>query len=415
MELKKTLSQIKPTEKQKEKIYGDILDKLDKLSEKPPEKEKETNIIMKKRKIITSVAAAAAAVAVAGGAVYAVSPEVRETVNDFLGINREATQDYYEIFGSEDNGNATNAEFIENNFSVTGNDFTEFSEDIRAKLVSVVNCGSFAEILLEFEFDQPIKEGEYTMEDVIISAFPKCLPSYTYGSLTVSDTGKIYGTVRLNEIENIPEDMTISMEIKTLDKASSDGVNMTDENNIDNQSIKIHGNFSTNFKLGSPIKSRSANIEPAEISWTHYRMGNETASMEITALSYSPKEISVDLRMLRDCLVIHNDEYGGVQYFNNTQMFCDGIMGDKKAMPLKLKMFDGSLKNVMYSDVNSNAINDIDKNTLVTDMDWIMASWNIYSDKPTTVTFQLAGIVDYTDVEAIIFCEKEFPITEKNF
>lgn len=59
MELKKALSQIKPTEKQKEKIYGDILDKLDRLSEKPPEKEKETNIIMKKRKIIMSAVACA--------------------------------------------------------------------------------------------------------------------------------------------------------------------------------------------------------------------------------------------------------------------------------------------------------------------------------------------------------------------
>lgn len=85
----------------------------------------------------------------------------------------------------------------------------------------------------------------------------------------------------------------------------------------------------------------------------------------------------------------------------------------KKQCPLKIS--DGSLKNIMYSDVDSNAVNDIDKNTLVNDMDWIMASWNIYSDKPTAVTLQLADIVDYTDVEAIIFCGKEFPITEKDF
>ena len=83
MKLKGALSQIRPTEEQREKIYGDILNKL---SERPPEKKKETNIVMKKRKIITSVAAAAAAVAIAGGAVYAASPEVREMVRQVIEI-----------------------------------------------------------------------------------------------------------------------------------------------------------------------------------------------------------------------------------------------------------------------------------------------------------------------------------------
>ncbi|MDE6596057.1 MAG: hypothetical protein K2K44_08610 [Oscillospiraceae bacterium] len=385
----------------------------DKYSESQSQKEKE-RFVMKKRRIITSMAAAAAAVVIVGGTVYAASPEVRETVNDILGINRESTKSYYEIFGIE-NSSVTNAEFIENNLAVTENDFTEFAEGIRAKLVSVVNSGSFAEVLLEFEFDKPIKDGEYVLEDVIISAFPKYLPSYIIGSLTVTDSGKIYGTVRLNEINKIPEDMTMTMEIKTLAKAKSRNVHNTDETYGYDQSVKIHGSFSADFSIGAPIKPYSANVEPAEISWTHPRMGGETAHMEITALKYSPKEISVDLRMLEDFLVIYNDDFGGAQYFNNTQMFFDGIAGEKKAMPLKLKMSDGSLRDVWYSDVNSNAVNDIDKNTLVTDMDWIKACWDIYSDKPTVVTFQLAGIMDYTDVEAIVFCGKEIPITEKNF
>ena len=328
--------------------------------------------------------------------------------------NKKSVNDYYSAYGNGD------TDKLGNSLHVTDNDFTEFAEGIRVKLVSVVNSGSFAEVLLEFEFDKPIKDGEYVLEDVIISAYPKYLPSYTIGSLTVTDSGKIYGTVRLNEINKIPEDMTITIEIKTLDKAKSRNVHNTDETYGDNQSVKVYGNkvygnFSADFALGAPIKPYSANVEPAEISWTHPRMGGETAHMEITALKYSPKEISVDLRMLEDCLVIYNDDFGGAQYFNNTQMFFDGIAGEKKAMPLKLKMSDGSLRDVWYSDVNSNAVNDIDKNTLVTDMDWIKACWDIYSDKPTVVIFQLAGIMDYTDVEAIVFCGKEIPIPEKDF
>lgn len=417
MRLKRALSQIRPTGNQREKIYGDILDKLEKLPEDTPEKEKETRFIMKKGKIFTSMAAALAAVVIVGGTVYAASPEVREAVNNILGINRQSTEEYYEIQNAWGNSSA-GIEVIGDALTVTENDFTEFAEGIRAKLVSVVNCGSFAEVLLEFEFDEPVKDYEYALEDVSISAFPKYLPSYSYGLLNATEGNKVYETIRLDDIKNIPKDMTITIEIKTLDKANSKGMHYTDEIRADDPSVKIHGNFSADFKIGTPIKPYSANVEPAEISWTHYRMGGETARMEITALKYSPKEISVDLRMLEDCLVIHNDEYGGVQYFNNTQMFCDGIMGDNKAipaMPLKLKMSDGSLRDVLYYNVNSNAVNDIDKNTLVTDMDWIKASWDIYSDKPTTVTFEIAGIVDYTDVEAIVFCGLEIPITEKEF
>ena len=368
-----------------------------------------------KMKMSFSIAAAAAVVIVAGSTVYAASPEVRETVNNFLGINREAAQDYYKSFNIENSENVTNADIIEKSFNVTDSDFTDFTDGIHTKLVSVVNSGSFAEVLLEFEFDEPVKDGEYALGDVNISAYPKYLPSYTLTQLTVSDSGKIYGTVRLNEIKNVPKNMTITMEIKALDKANSKGIHYTGRNCTDDPSVKIYGNFSTDFTLGTPIKPYSINVEPTEISWTHYGMGGETARMEITALKYSPKEISVYLRMLDDCLVIHNDDFGGVQYFNNTQMFFDGIMGDKKAMPIKLKMSDGSLRYILYSDVISNAVNDINKNTLVTDMDWIKASWDIYSDKPTDVTFQLSGIIDYTDVEAIIFCDLEIPITEKDF
>lgn len=59
MRLKRALSQIKPNEGQREKIYGDILDKLDRLSEETSVTEKETRFVMKKRKIFTAAAVCA--------------------------------------------------------------------------------------------------------------------------------------------------------------------------------------------------------------------------------------------------------------------------------------------------------------------------------------------------------------------
>lgn len=435
MRLKRALSQIRPTEERKEKIYGDILDKLerldvlDKLSEEPSENKKETRFVMKKRKIFTPAIAALAAVVVVGGTVYAASPEVRETVNNILGINREATQDYYEIFEIENGGSVTNVDIIENALNVTENDFTDFSEGIRAKLVSVVNSGSFAEVLLEFEFDEPVKDGEYSLENLNIDAYPDILHSYSYGALTVSDSGKIYSRVLLRETENIPEDMVMTMEFTTLDKANSQNVHNTDETYADDPSIKINGKFTADFSLGSPIKPMVIEIEPTKISWTHPYMMGAVAKMEMSGIKYSPKYVDVDLRMLNECIVKWRyDGEGGrgySQYCNNSGMFyhpggdslkmLDYETTEDEYIALKFKMSDGTLKTADIMYIESNAVNDIDKNTLITDEDWLKASWDIPSDKPATVTFELAGIMDYTNVEAIVFCGKEIPITEKNF
>lgn len=363
------------------------------------------------KKITAVCAAAVAAVVIVGGTVYAASPEVRETVNNILGINREAAQDYYDIYDIEDNSKVTDIDIIGNALTVTENDFTEFAPGIRAKLVSVVNSGNFAEVLLEFEFDEPVKDVEYTIDDMSISAFPKYISSYTYGFLTVSNSDKIYSSIRLNDIRNVAENMPITMEIKCLDKANGKGMHSTDETYTDDASVKIYGNFSANIVLGKAIKSKTASIEPREINWSTSLMGEAQAHMDVTALKYSPKSISFDLRMLEDCLVMYEDANGGEQYLNNnTAMFSIESYGGSET-PIKLKMSDGTLKDVWYSDVISNAVNDIDKNTLLTDMDWIMASWDIPSDKPATVTFMLSGIMDYSDVEAIVFCGEEFPIS----
>ncbi|MCM1327800.1 MAG: hypothetical protein NC253_00010 [Ruminococcus sp.] len=415
MELKKALSQIKPTEEQREKIYGGILEKLDGVSDSRPETEikKETMIGMKRKTVFSTAAAAVLAVAMAGGTTYAVSPDVREAVNNLLGINRQAAEEYYEIQNAYV-GSPAGIEAVEEGVTVTENDFTEFAEGIRVKLVSVVNRGSFADIILEFEFDEPVKEGEYTIEDLnITAAEPPYYFSYPHGFLTVSEDGKIYSLITLNNIGGIPEDMPIRLEMTSLDKANSQNVHNTDETYGDDQSVKIYGDFSADFSLGSPVNTNAVSVEPTEVLWTHPRMGGATARMEVTALKYSPKEIAVDLRMLEDCLVMYSDEFGGAQYFNCTQMFFEGMTEGE--MPIKLKMSDGSLCDVWFSNVISDAVIYIDKSTLVTDMDWTLASRNIYSDKPTTVTFELAGITDYTDVEAIVFCGEEFPITQKDF
>lgn len=415
MKLKGALSQIRPTEEQREKIYGDILNKL---SERPPEKEKkETNIVMKRRKIITSVVAAAAAVAIAGGSVYAVSPEVREAVNNILGINRQSTEEYYEIQNAWGNSSA-GIEVIEDALTVTENDFTEFAEGIRAKLVSVVNCGTSVELIVEFEFDDDIKKGEYVIFDTEIKgASPEYPIGYSGGGIDVSDSGKAYTSFLLNDTESIPEDHVMTLEITSLDKANSQNIHNTSEAYADDPSVKIYGHFSADFTVGTPIKPYSVNVEPEEITWTHPHMGGETAHMEISGLKYSPKEISVDLRMVEDCLVDCEFEHGGAQYFNSIVMFTDGItgLGGSEFNPLKFKMSDGSLKDSQYYNFTSDAVFDIDKSTFTTDLDWIKASQDIYSDKPTAVTFQLLGIMDYTDVEAIVFCGKEIPITEKDF
>lgn len=423
MKLKGALSQIRPTEEQRETIYGDILNKL---SERPPEKEKETKIIMKKRKVITSVAAAAAVIAIAGGSVYAVSPEVREAVNSILGINREATSDYYGMYTIEPNTTNVNIDIIEEALTVTENDFTEFAEGIRAKLVGVVNCGDFAEVIVEFEFDDDIKNGDYVIFDTEIKGtYPDYLIGYSGGGIDVSDSGKAYASFLLRDTEGVPEDHVMTLEITSLDKANSERVHNTDETYGDDQSIKINGNFSADFSLGKPLSLYSAEVEPTELEWTHPYMFGAVAKMEMTGLSYSPKKICIDLRMLNDCIVDWRYGRNGSHYYNDTSMFSHSF-GDSlhildyettvdDYIPLKFKMSDGTVKNADFGFPRSDFSNDVDKSTLITDEDWLMSSYNIPSDKPAKVSFILNGIVDYTDVEAIIFCGKEFPITERDF
>lgn len=574
MKLKGALSQIRPTEEQREKIYGDILNKL---SERPPEKEKkETNIVMKKRKIITSVAAAAAAVAIAGGAVYAVSPEVREKVRQVIEIqglrqyptegfsmlgeigqklpkdsilfadfenenmyavgakktsentysveniaygngnvivlcNEDGSGFYFEekqqgtvkivadlspeyafeegelakigyifdgeaseLFNGRIGSDGVSVDFtaeksgeykfyiinccaglqnyksitVENRSSaveyfnlysadgsidslgdsltVTENDFTEFSEGIRAKLVGVVNCGDFAEVIVEFEFDDDIRNGDYCIFDTELKgAYPDYLIGYSGGGIAVSDSGKAYASFTLNDTEGVPEDHVMTLEIMSLDKANSEGVHNTDETYADDPSVKIYGSFSADFFLGKPLSLYSAKVEPTELTWTHPYMFGSVAEMEMTGLSYSPKKICIDLRMLNDCIVDWRYGRNGAIYYNDTSMFYEPsgdilhILDYETTMddyiPLKFKMSDGTVKNADFGFPRSDLEVDIDKSTLITDEDWLMASYNIPSDKPATVTFELYGIMDYTDVEAIIFCGKEFPIIERDF
>lgn len=438
MKLKKALSQIKPTAEQREKIYGDILDKLDRLSEEPPKKEKETNIIMKRKKIITSVAAAAAAVVIAGGTVYAVSPNVRETVNNILGINRQSAEEFYDIQNSYGN-NTAGIDVLGDAVNIKENDFTEFAEGIRVKLVSVMNSGTFVDIIIEFDLDEPEKAEYYATDDLLLKVpgFDG-LYSYGTGSLTVSEKGRIYEHISLYFVGNVPEGALVTLKLTSL-KDYSDYA-LSEEKKI------IEGNYSTEFIIGSSVKSCSVNIEPTEIFWTQPHMDGKTAHMEMSGLSYSPKNISVDLRMLEDCFVDFDIGYIQEKYFNSTYMF-HNYMNKSEFIPIKLKMSDGTLKDVIYDSVHSDAIMEFDmsdfdidssvpnedtprvttvihsnenaeteiSSTVPKSDDWVRLSQDIPNDRPATVTFELAGIMDYTDVEAIVFCGKEFPITEKDF
>ncbi len=435
MNLKEALSQIRPTDEQGEKIYGDILDKL---SEVPPKEKKETNAVMKKRKIVMSIIAAAAAVAIAGGSVYAVSPDVREAVKNLFGINRSSVNDYYEnaetlyeigtnkpLPHAEDaeetvNDTNPNADILGDALAVSESDYKEFAEGIYAKLIGVVNCGDYAEVMTEWKFDETCRYGEYLLYDYSISAFPEYINGYNGGGEVYLDDHRMISSIRLKFDTDIPEDMIITLEVKSLDKANSENVHNMAEN-----PIKIDGYFAADFTIGKPLKIYTIDMEPTEISWSHPYMMGAVAEMEMTKINYSPKTVKIDLRMLNDCIVDWNVGRNGSSFYNNAFMFYH-LGGDSlhildyettpdDYIPLKFKMSDGTLKSANIALVESDFSNDVDKNTLITEEDWLMASYNIPKDKPATITFSLVDVVDYTNVEAIVFCGKEIPITERDF
>lgn len=423
MKLKEALSQIKPTNEQSEKIYGDILDKLSEVS---PETKKETNVIMKKRKAIMSVIAAAAAIAVAGGSVYAVSPDVWEAVKNLFGINKSSVNDYYEIAKNIDeidpdqplshveeteetvNSTNSNADILGDALAVSESDYKEFSEGIYAKLIGAVNCGDHAEVLTEWKFDKPCVYGEYSLYDFNISTSTEYIIRFFGGGGGLyPDDHRMINSVTVDFSKDIPEDMIFTMEVTRLYKSDSEN------------SIKIDGYFSADFTIGKPIKSCTIDMEPTEISWSHPYMMGSVAEMEMSGISYSPKTIKINLRMLNDCIVKWQ---GYRNYYNSTSMFyhfggdnqhiLDYETGPDDYIPLKFKMSDGTLKSANFSSVYS------DKNIIDTDTDdedWDIASNDIPRDKPVVVTFSMYDVVDYTNVEAIVFCGKEIPITEKDF
>lgn len=392
---------------------------------------------IKKRRIITSMAAAAAAVVIVGGTVYAVSPDVKEAVNNILGINRQSAEEFYEIqnaYGSS----AASLDAIEEGVIITENDFTEFAEGIRVKPVSIMNSGTFVDIILEFELDEPEKAAYYSIGSLNIKLPEEMVGSYSYGSgsLTVSDNGRIYEHISLSAGETIPEGTAVALELASMQDLS-DGIPAEKT---------VEGYYRTDFVIGSPVKSYSANIKPTEISWTQPNMGNTVAKMELSGLEYSPKNIRVDLRMIEDCLVDYEFDpeakYGTANYLNSTEMFFDGGNGKGSDFdPIKFKMSDGTIKDVQYSGVHSDAVMEFDMSAFEQDTpsddsptvttvhsdettetpsasknyDRVKWSQDIPNDRPATVTFEFWGIMDYSGVEAIVFCGVDIPITERDF
>lgn len=179
------------------------------------------------------------------------------------------------------------------------------------------------------------------------------------------------------------------------------------------------------YSLDIPVKPASAVIQPTEITWTQPYMNGATAEMMITGIRYSPEIIEVDLQMLSDCIVktTVNDEQ--IEYLNNVRMFSDkGNTANKydcddmkdEFIPLKLKMDDGTLKNVCFTNVSTDLIAVMPANSETeTFEDYLEPTANIPSDYPAVVKFDLHEIIDYTDVEAIVFCGYEIPINVKDF
>lgn len=410
MKLKNALDKISPDGAQRERIYTAIEDKL---SAKSDGKDK---IMKNNKKITVSIISAAAVVCMIGGTAYAVSPDVRDIVKDILGINRESVGTYYEEFGND----VTDLALIDEGLQITEEDGSaEFAEGIRVKMVGILNTGHSADVILEFTFDEPEYSGVYYLDKLSIVPENNIYQfSYGFGGgMEIRNNGKGYINIELNNIDQIPPDEILKLRMTSISRNDPESPNNTKV---------ISGDYSTEFTLGKPMGCYNVDFEPVQVSWTTSEMFGQVAKMEISRISYSPKEISVGIRMVEDCTVDGDNGVTAAKYTNNAAMFCsvEGFMqmwqqaspGDPDYMectdiPLKFKMSDGSVRCAKYTtaSVVELAYSYIPENK----EDAVLLDFS--TDKVNDVYFYLADIVDYADVDAIIFCGHEIPITEKSF
>lgn len=406
MKLKNALDKISPDGAQRERIFNAIEDKL---SAKSDGKDK---IMKNNKKITVSIISAAAVVCMIGGTAYAVSPDVRDIVQDILGINRQSVGTYYEEFGND----VTDLALIDEGLQITEEDGSaEFAEGIRVKMVGILNTGHNADVILEFTFDEPEYDVVYFSDDLTVVP-ENNIYQFSYGpsGMDIKSSGKGYMRVNLHNIDDIPTDETLKLHITSIRSDDPENTKV------------ISGEYSTEFTLGKPMGCYNVEFEPVQVSWATKVMFGQVAQMEISRISYSPKEISVGIRMVEDCTVDGDDGVTAASYTNNAAMFCsvDGYMqmwqqaspGDPDYMectdiPLKFKMSDGSVRCAKYTtaSVIESAYFHISENK----EDSVF--YDFSTDKVNDVYFYLADIVDYADVDAIIFCGHEIPITEKSF
>lgn len=354
----------------------------------------------KRGKIITSAIAAAVAICVCGGTVYAVSPDVQNYVNEILKINKDSVGNFFSTIGNE----SSDIDNLGSSLTITEEDGEEkFSDTVGAKLVGVLNYGSGADLIFEFTFDNGVPD--YTL-GIMNADILGHMGGYSSSGLNYYGNNKAYGLVTLRDIQDVPSDMIFTVELKML--GSYDG-------DTDND---INGYYKADFTLGEKIKSYEADVEkPISSSWTHPHMSGQVAEFEISGVRYSPKTVSFDIKMLKDCVVCAEGTKYSAQYTNSTTMFMDGFAIqqmyfdeslDGDYIPLKFKMKDGTIKDAKYSNVESDGFY-----TTTGDKENTFA--DISSDEPNEISFTLSTIMDYNDVDAIIFCGEEYKITERDF
>lgn len=409
MKLKNALDKISPDGAQRERIFNAIEDKLSAQSDG------KDKIMKSNKKITVSIISAAAVVCMIGGTAYAVSPDVRDIVQDILGINRESVGTYYEEFGND----VTDLALIDEGLQITEEDGSaEFAEGIHVKMVGILNTGHTADVILEFTFDEPEYDVVYFSDNLTVVPENNIYQySYSSSGMDIKSSGKGYMRVNLHNIDDIPTDETLKLHMTSICR--------DDPESPDNTKV-ISGEYSTEFTLGKPMGCYNVEFEPVQVSWTTNAMFGQVAQMEISRISYSPKEISVGIRMVEDCTVDGDDGVTAASYTNNAAMFCsvEGFMqmwqqaspGDPDYMectdiPLKFRMSDGSVRCAKYTtaSVIEHAYSNIPENK----EDAVLLDFS--TDKVNDVYFYLADIVDYSDVDAIIFCGHEIPITEKSF
>lgn len=394
MKLKNALAEISPDDRQKEKMFCAVEKKLAAESDGKDAK-------MKKSKIAAIAAACVGAFLAVSGTAYAVSPEAREIIDDILGINRKSVDEYYEVYGND----STDVDLLGTALQITEEDGQKpFAEGISSKITSVLNYGTGVELTVEFTFDEPIAGQIYNCVNITIEG-GEGLSGWSWSPMDVREDGKAFMRINMDKFEEDPTEQQLTVTLTDIVPMGDTG--------LDYDRI-INGEYTAEFTVGEAIQTKTIELEPAHISWTTEEMFGAVAEMEISRITISPKTVGIGIRMLEDCVVEGKNDTCASSYTNGACMFITGeglaymwLPEEDKplcdSIPLKFKMSDGSIVDAKYTNATVTEPAYSNKQEQVT-MDFT-------TDKVNDVYFEFPGIMDYSGVEAVIFCGYEIPIS----